>query len=242
MAIAVLVPVECALLFLVRLRRDDDLGLLCIEAIGQRVGVIRLIGQSRLRRDRFDPGLCLGDVAGLPASENETRQLAPPHPRGFSSSTRPENVPEPAALFWAAPAACWRARTTVLSRKTSSKPASSRNTAKTFFHTGLSDQRAKRTCTLFHAPNAAGESRHRLPVCAIHNTASTNRRLFAPLRPRPPGLPCNSGSIRAHWASRNIIRNILATPKYKDANTIQKKLTIVPCSFPKTSTSNVDTP
>src|SRR4051794_24594022 len=54
---------------------------------------------------------------------------------------------------------------------------------------------------LFQFPNKGGRSRQGLPVRAIHSTASTNRRLFLPLRPGSPGLPRQRGSIFAHWAS-----------------------------------------
>jgi hypothetical protein len=42
---------------------------------------------------------------------------------------------------------------------------------------------------VFQLPKKAGRSRQGLPVRAIHNTASTNRRLSLPLRPGSVGLP-----------------------------------------------------
>lgn len=45
---------------------------------------------------------------------------------------------------------------------------------------------------VFQLPNAAGRSRHGLPVRAIHNTASTNNRASPPVRP----LLC----VRGLWA------------------------------------------
>src|SRR5215213_1419494 len=69
-------------------------------------------------------------------------------------------------------------------------------------------QSRKRVKTLFQFPNAGGRSRQGLPVRAIHSTASTNRRLFLPLRPGSPGLPKQRGSIFAHWASVKTKRSI----------------------------------
>src|SRR3954465_10197050 len=50
-------------------------------------------------------------------------------------------------------------------------------------------QSRKRVKMLFQWPNEGGRSRHGLPVRTTHKTASTNRRLFLPLRPGSPGLP-----------------------------------------------------
>ena len=69
-------------------------------------------------------------------------------------------------------------------------------------------QSRKRVKVLFQWPNDPGKSRQGLPVRAIQSTASTNSRLFLPLRPGSPGLPRHSGSIFAHWASLKISRSI----------------------------------
>ena len=69
-------------------------------------------------------------------------------------------------------------------------------------------QSRKRVKTLFQWPNEGGRSRQGLPVRAIHSTASTNSLLSLPLRPGSPGLPRQSGSIFAHWASVNTNRSI----------------------------------
>src|SRR4051794_19802454 len=62
-------------------------------------------------------------------------------------------------------------------------------------------QSRKRVKTLFQWPNDGGRSRQGLPVRTTHKTASTNRRLFLPLRPGSPRLPRQRGSIFAHGAS-----------------------------------------
>src|SRR3954469_4621620 len=69
-------------------------------------------------------------------------------------------------------------------------------------------QSRKRVKMLFQWPNAGGRSRQGLPVRTTHKTASTNRRLFLPLRPGSPGLPRQRGCIFAHWASVKMKRSI----------------------------------
>src|SRR3954463_5515074 len=69
-------------------------------------------------------------------------------------------------------------------------------------------QSRKRVKMLFQWPNEGGRSRHGLPVRTTHKTASTNRRLFLPLRPGSPGLPRQRGCIFAHWASVKMKRSI----------------------------------
>ena len=75
--------------------------------------------------------------------------------------------------------------------------------AKRACQTPLSAQREKRLNAVFHGPKSDGRSRQGAPVLAIQRTASTNKRLSAPLRPRPPALPCSIGSICNLWSSRN---------------------------------------
>src|SRR5215213_5998949 len=79
-------------------------------------------------------------------------------------------------------------------------------------------QSRKRVKTLFQRPNEGGRSRQGLPVRTIHSTASTNRRLFLPLRPGSPGLPRQRGSIFAHWASVKIKRSIRASKSQPSTN------------------------
>src|ERR1700712_5345352 len=69
-------------------------------------------------------------------------------------------------------------------------------------------QSRKRLYTVFHLPNNGGRSRQGLPVRAIHNTASTNNRLFPPVRPGSVGLPRQTGSIFFHCASVRMNRSM----------------------------------
>src|SRR5258705_8759345 len=132
------------------------------------------------------------------------------------------------AVFFGAPAACWWARTMVLSMKTSSKSASPASSAKTVCHTCARDHLAKRLYTLFQAPKSGGRSRHGLPVRAIHSTASTNCRLSAAVRPASVALPGSSWAIRAYWSSLSINLGILNVPKIQDVNRFLQKLTAPP--------------
>ena len=166
---------------------------------------------------------CLSDVMSFAPSETKSSQVAQTIDCGVNlgtqSPTRTANTL--LALFFDAPAACWCARTIVLSRNTSSKSASFDSVANIFCQTPLSAQREKRRKTLFHAPNSGGRSRHGTPVRAIHSTASTNSRLSAPVRPRSPSFPWSNGSIRTHWSSRNSNLSILSSPKRQNVNTIR---------------------
>lgn len=78
---------------------------------------------------------------------------------------------------------------TVPSMKTSSKSESLASSSNTRPQTPPFCQRANRRYTLFQLPNSGGRSRHGAPDRAIHNTASTNSRLFAPVRPGSDALP-----------------------------------------------------
>ena len=76
------------------------------------------------------------------------------------------------------------------------------------FQTSPFTQSRKRVYALLQFPKAGGRSRQGLPVRTIQRTASTNSRLFLPLRPGSPGLPRQCGAIFAHWASVKTNRSI----------------------------------
>src|SRR5207253_10632885 len=88
----------------------------------------------------------------------------------------------------------WRwTLTMVASTMAYSMSGCSEAASKSRLKTSALAQSRNRVNTLFQWPNEGGRSRHGLPVRAIHNTASTNRRLFSPLRPGSPRLPRQSG-------------------------------------------------
>ena len=193
-------------------RRNHRRGFHGRDARQEASGVKGLVGNDRTDvLHAFNEIFRLGDVMSLSARQSEAREITQPvngsMNLGTQAPTRTANTLLP--VFFGAPAACWCARTIVLSRKTSSKSASSQSRAKSACQTPLSAQREKRLNTVFHGPKSAGRSRHGAPVLAIHRTASTNNRLSAPVRPRSPALPCNIGSIRHHWSSRNSNLGIL---------------------------------
>lgn len=116
-----------------------------------------------------------------------------------------------------APAACWWARTIVLSRIRYSKSASSDTAAKMRSHTPLVAQRLNRRKALFQRPKASGRSRQGAPVRTIHSTPSTNMRLSRPVKPGPPGRPETKPETRAHCSSVNTRRSIVAKAALRKA-------------------------
>jgi len=204
--------------------RDDGLGLHRRNLVKQTVCIKGLIGDNDSNiQHSFEQGFGLSDVVTLTAGQSKAREIAESIDcrmnLGTQSPTRTAKTLLP--LFFSAPAACWCARTMVLSRNTSSKSASSESVAKIFCQTPLSAQREKRLKTLFHGPNSGGRSRHGTPVRAIHNTASTKSRLSVPVRPRCPAFPWSNDSIRSHWSSRSSNLGILSSSKRQNVNTIR---------------------
>src|SRR5690242_19868951 len=105
----------------------------------------------------------------------------------------------------------WRwTLTMVASTMAYSMSGSSEAASKSRWKTSAFTQSRYRLKTVFQWPNSVGRSRQGLPVRAIHNTASTNRRLSAPLRPGSDLFPRQCGSIFAHWASVSTYRSILS--------------------------------
>jgi hypothetical protein len=210
----VLMHIESTRYLAILARGDYRAGTGLRDDVDQRCGVVGLVGNHGLCRHAREDALGLRHIVGLTRRQCPTGQTAQTFDQrmnlGAQSAPRaPERL---IAVFFAAPAACWWARTMVESRKTSSKSASLASSSNTRCHTPLSDQRAKRLYTLFQGPKALGRSRQGEPVRAIHKTASTNRRLSAPVRPGSLTLPGSSASIRFHCSSRNIFRGIVPTP------------------------------
>jgi hypothetical protein len=207
-------PIKEPILSTVRPGRDDGFCTDALNLLQQMVGVECLVGDDGADLGQgVDEIGRLGDVITLTSSQPEAAEVAQTVDGsvnlGTQSPTRTAKTLLP--LFFEAPAACWCARTMVLSRNTSSKSASSDSLAKMACQTPLSAQREKRLKTVFHGPNPAGRSRQGTPVRAIQRTASTNKRLSAPVRPRSPALPCSNGSMRPHWSSRSSNLGILSS-------------------------------
>ena len=84
----------------------------------------------------------------------------------------------------------WRwTLTMVASTRAYSISGSSEQASKSRTKTSALTQSRYHLNTVFQRPNAAGRSRHGLPVRTIHNTASRKSRLSPPLRPGSVGLP-----------------------------------------------------
>src|SRR5665213_70249 len=183
-------------------RWNDSLSVAVANKLHQLIRVVPLVSHNRPGINTYQQRLGLSDIAHLTTGENEAAQLPESLDQGvyLGAQTTTRATKGLWTVFFTAPAACWWARTMVASRYTWRKSLSLDSSMKTHCQTPLFDQRAKRTYTLFHSPKCSGKSRHGAPVRATHNTASTNRRLSAAVRPTSVALPGNNRSIRAHWA------------------------------------------
>src|SRR3954464_2035049 len=182
---------------------DHDLGAALIQVRDDVIAVERRVADQRAECDPVDERRHADRVEPLPWQEHEAHEVAERVGEGqdlggqaaFGAANglalRPPLAPCP-----------WRwTLTMVASTRAYSRSGSSETASNSRCQTPAFTQSRKRVKTLFQWPNDGGRSRQGLPVRAIHSTASTNRRLFLPLRPGSPGLPRQRGSIFAHWAS-----------------------------------------
>jgi hypothetical protein len=172
------------------------------------VGVIALVCNHLFGVEALDEGWALRDVMHFAAGQIPTHRIT--ERIGRHMNLRAQSAARAsdglfARFFWA-PAACWCARTTVLSSRSDCRSVSAPSTATIRCQTPLLPQREKRVYTLCQLPNDSGRSRHGLPVRAIHKTASTNCRLSLAVTPQSPALPGNRCSMRSHWSFRSIFR------------------------------------
>lgn len=208
--VLVLFRIKFPLLLAVAFQGDDCLCPGFFKLGQQAVGIVSLVRQHRFRRKPIQQPDGLGNVMHLPAGQAPTGELPQPldHRMGFGARPATRTPKGLFSLFWGAPAACWWARTIVLSMKAPSKSASLHNSASTRRHTSASGQRANRLWTLFQGTHPSGKSRHGDPVLATHSTAPTNSRLSAAVQPRSLLLPESMPSTRPHWSSRSIFLSI----------------------------------
>ena len=171
---------------------DDDLSAADVEVSDNGVAVERFVGDQRVEGQPLYERRHANRIEALPRQQHETHEIAKRIGQrqdfGGQAAFRTADGLALSPPFAPCP---WRWTLT-----------NSR------FQTSAFTQSRKRVYTLFQWPNAYGRSRHGLPVRAIHNTASTNSRLSLPLRPGSLGLPRQSGSIFAHWASVKTNRSI----------------------------------
>src|SRR5436190_24202205 len=165
--------------------RDDDAGAASVHFGDDPVGIEGLVGDQRAEFDPRDERRNADGIEALPRQQHESDEVA----QGVGEG---EDFGRHAALGFAdglalSPpfAPCpWRwTLTMVASTMAYSISGSSETASKSRLKTSALTQSRNRVNTLFQWPNEGGRSRHGLPVRAIHNTASTNRRLSLPLRP-----------------------------------------------------------
>ena len=183
------------------------------------VGIVSLVGKHGIWCEACNQGLGLGDVSVLAGGQNRPYGI----PEGiyrrmdFGGQTAPRAAYCLCPAFFWAPAACWCARTIVLSIINSSMSGSRDTAAEIRCHTPASRHRAKRTYTLCHGPNSFGRSRQGAPVRPIQSTASVNRRLSLAVTPQSPGFPGRRSLIRSHWSSFRTNRSITGHPSHESA-------------------------
>src|SRR6267143_1135848 len=179
-----------------RMLGDDDLGAARVEFGDNGVAVERLVGDQRVEGQSLNERRHAHRVEALSRQKHEAHEIA--ERIGDGLALGPPFAPCP-----------WRwTLTMVASTMAYSMSRSSETASNSRFQISAFTQPRKRVNTLFQWPNEGGRSRQGLPVRAIHSTASTNCRLSLPLRPGSPGLPRQSGSIFAHWASVKTNRSI----------------------------------
>src|SRR5215210_4645200 len=184
-------------------RRDDSEHAGVSDQLAQSVAVVGFVGDDGAALDAFQQRRRGDDIVDLAAGENEAQRAAERIGEhvdfaGQSSSGAPQSLilvpPFPVA-------ACWCARTRVVSSMRYSFLRSLVRTSKTRSHAPFLAQRTKRVCTLFHLPYRAGRSCQRAPERRTHKTPLTNRRLSPAVRPGSPALPGSKASMRCHCAS-----------------------------------------
>src|ERR1700752_1212801 len=189
---------------------EEGLGAAAVKIGDKGVAVERLVCDQRVQGQSLDERRHAYRVEALSGQQHETHEIAERVGEGqdfgghaaFRTADRLALSPPFAPCPWR-----WTL-TMVASTMAYSMSGSSETASNNRFQTSAFTPSRKRVNTLFQWPNEGGRSRQGLPVRAIHSTASTNSRLSLPRRPGSPGLPRQSGSIFAHWASVKTNRSI----------------------------------
>ena len=183
-----------------RFGRDDGFSAGFGDEVAQRVAIVGFVGNDAASAEVGQQLRCGGDVMCLAAGHNEAQG---PTERvgddmnfgGQSSSGTPQSLiavpPFPVA-------ACWWARTRVVSSMRYWLSGSPVRLPKTRSQTPAFAHRVKRLWTVFHLPYRSGRSLQRAPERRTHRTAFTNSRLSSPVRPGSPFFPGKKPSIRRH--------------------------------------------
>src|SRR5215218_1003431 len=193
-----------------RVLRNHDLGAALVQVRDDLVAVERRVGDQRPKGEPVDERRHADRVEPLSRQKHKAHEVAERvrerQDFGGQAAFGAANSLARSPPFAPCP---WRwTLTMVASTIAYSMSGSSETASNNRCQTPAFTQSRKRVKTLFQFPNEGGRSRQGLPVRTIHSTASTNRRLFLPLRPGSPGLPRQRGSIFAHWASVSTKRSI----------------------------------
>src|SRR3954470_22199471 len=193
-----------------RMMRDHDLGAALIEIGDDIIAVEGRVGDQGAELKTVDQRRGPDSVEALSGQQNEADEVA--QGIGEGQDLGPHAALEAADSLARSPpfAPCpWRCTLTmVASTMAYSMSGSSEAASKSRLKISAFTQSRYRLKTVFQGPNRGGRSRQGLPVRAIHSTASTNRRLSAPLRPGSDFFPRQCGSIFAHWASLMVNRSM----------------------------------
>src|SRR5713101_1884902 len=190
--------------------RNHDLGAALVEVGDDVVAVEGLVGDQRAELDALDQRRHADGIEALPRQQHESDEIAQSVGEGQDFGRHaPLGTADGLALSPPfAPCPCRWTLTMVASTMAYSMSGWSEAASKSRLKTSPLTQSRYRLKTLFQGPNNGGRSRHGLPVRAIHNTASTKRRLSSPLRPGSDFFPRQCGCIFAHWASLSTYRSI----------------------------------
>ena len=188
------------------LRRDHHFRPTRLDRRDELIPVISLIRDHSLGIMTFDQGRALVDVGLLSAGQDELDGVPQTVRRRCAAwSKPPRERPElGGAPFFAAPAACWWARITVLSRISDSRSGSFK-ISKTPSQTPLADERSYRLQAEFDLPNLSGRSREGARVLPIQSTASMKSRLSLAVTPGSPARP--GGGLRSVPSAHPISRD-----------------------------------
>ena len=135
-----------ALELAISLRRDDGFGSRFSDPVAQVVGIITLVGDRGADLEAVDKFMCEGNVVTLAGAGDQTDRIAERIAGGMDLGAQPAARPAQALgirppFDWRAPAACWCARTMVLSIISHSRSASRESTARISSRTPIAIQR-----------------------------------------------------------------------------------------------------
>src|SRR4051794_12058697 len=186
------------------LRRAPRVAPLPLRRPHDRIAVVSLVEDVGPRLMPADQRPGLHDVGLLTRRQDEIDRVA----QGIDGDVDlgRESAPRAAQRLisvyppFTAPAACWCARTTVLSMIIHSR-SGSRGASKTRSRAPFLAQRSNRFQAEPRGPNRSGRSRQGAPVLAIQRTALTNRRLSLAVTPGSPAWPGRKSLMRSRWSS-----------------------------------------